>query len=243
MRRWTKARFVVMGLPLLLLFSFPALAQKSSPPFPRDGAKSLLDNVYFSFWDVYFEKGKSTGMHRLPLDQAIVFLDEGPVKFTKPDGSWVIEQEKLGSVRYESKGTQESEEGAGDRPTRAVVVQLKDVVPPKREVVPGIPDKLPREGTVKLFETDRVIVYDYTWTTGMKAPMHLHYHVDAVVYLVGGKTVTSSDHGPLVNEWKIGQVLGSPDPLKAPHEEGQYEGEPRAISITLKPEFRLAKSK
>ena len=234
MKSWLNPRFMLIPLAALFVYSSPALAQKYAVPFPRSGAKNTLENRYFSVWDVTFENGKSTGMHQLPLDQVYVFLTEGPVKFTRPDGTWTIEQEKMGAVRYETKGTVESEEGAGDTSARAFIFQLKDAVPPKREIVPGIPDKLPREGTVKLFETPRVIIWDYTWLTGMKSPLHLHYHIDAAVYIVGGKTVVSTDQGPRTNNWAVGQVVGGTEPLKAPHQESQLEGEPRAISVTLK---------
>ena len=231
--RSTHLQAVVL-LAAFFLCSLGLRAQDAAAPFPREGAKKVLENEYFAIWDVNFEQGKSTGMHKLPLDQVFVFMNEGPLKFTRPDGTWNIAEEKMGSVLYQSKGTVEAEEGAADQPTRAVIFQLKDAVPPKRAVVPGIPDKLPREGTVKLFETDRVIVWDYTWKTGMKSPLHLHYHIDAAVYIVGGKTSVTTDQGPHVNEWKVGQVLGGTEPLKAPHQESQLEGEPRAISVMLK---------
>lgn len=227
-------RFVMMLLAASFVFSPLARAQKYAAPFPREGARNALENAYFSVWDVTFDNGKSTGMHELPLDQVYVFLTEGPVKFTGPDGTWTIEQEKMGAVRYETKGTVESEEGVGEKSARAFIFQLKDAVPPKREIVPGVPDKLPREGTVKLFETPRVIIWDYTWLTGMKSPYHLHYHIDAAVYIVAGKTVATDDNGPHTNVWKVGQVVGGTEALKAPHQESQLEEEPRAISVTLK---------
>jgi len=224
---------MMMVLAASFFFSSAVLAQ-NPPPFPRDGAKKVLENNYFAVWDLTFENGKSSGMRQLPLDQVYVFLTEGPVKFTRPDGTWSIEQEKMGAVRYQSKGTVESEEGVGETPVRAMIFQLKDAIPPKRKIVPGIPDKFPREGTVKLFETDRVVIWDYTWKTGMKTPLHLHYHIDAAVYIAGGKTVVGTDQGPRTNDWKVGQVLAGTEPLKAPHQEAQLEGEPRAISVTLK---------
>jgi quercetin dioxygenase-like cupin family protein len=234
MKNQIPCRTVMMLLAASFIISPVVRAQKYDAPFPRAGAKNALENEYFSVWDVTFENGKSTGMHKLPLDQVYVFLTEGPVKFTRPDGTWTVEQEKMGAVRYETKGTVESEEGAGDKAPRAFIFQLKDAVPPKREIVPGVPDKLPREGTVKLFETPRVIIWDYTWFTGMKSPYHLHYHIDAAVYIVAGKTIATDDAGPKTNVWSVGQVVGGTAPLKAPHQESQLEGEPRAISVTLK---------
>jgi hypothetical protein len=232
--RLVSFRFVMALLAATFVFSTVTPAQKYAAPFPRDGAKNALENPYFSIWDVTFDNGKSTGMHQLPLDQVYVFLTEGAVKFTRPDGTFTIEQEKMGAVRYETKGTVESEEGASDNAARAFIFQLKDAVPPKREIVKGVPDKLPREGTVKLFETPRVIIWDYTWLKGMVSPYHLHYHIDAAVYIVAGKTSTTTETGPHTNVWEVGQVVGGIEPLKIPHQEGQLEGEPRAISVTLK---------
>jgi hypothetical protein len=235
MRGWLQ-HGVAMSLAVLLLFSSAALAQKSAPPFPRDGAKKLQDNDYFAIWDVTYEKGKSTVMRQLPLDQVSVFLTEGAVKFTKADGTWSIEQEKVGSVRYDSKGTAEAEESLSDNPIRATVFQIKDAVDPHWPVTPGIPDKFPRPGSsTKLFETDRVIVWDYTWKTGFKTALHLHYHPDAAVYIVAGKSrVIPKEGEPHVSDWHVGQTLSGTAPLAAPHQEEQFEGEARAISINLK---------
>src|SRR6516225_9314603 len=135
---------VIISLAMLLLFSSSALAQKYSAPFPRDGAKKVQESDCFVIWDVTWQDGKSTGMRQLPLDQITVFWSEGPVKYTKPDGTWTIEQERVGSVRFQSKGTIEAAEGLSEWPSRGTVFQLKDVVPPKFPITEGVPDQLPR---------------------------------------------------------------------------------------------------
>lgn len=174
--------------PLLALFS-PALAQEPTLPFP--GAKKVKDNGYAIIWDVTFQPGKSTGMVTLPLHQAAVFLTDGAVKYTKTDGSWSIEHNKIGSVRYASKGTVEAVEGASGAPVRAMVFQISDKVPPKITPQTGIPDKFPRDNAVELFQTDRVVVYDYTWKKGMITKLHLHYRMDAGVWIAPGQTPVS----------------------------------------------------
>ena len=225
-------RVALASLTLLCAFSLPARSQTPDPPFPRDGAKKVAENEYFAIWDVSFEKGRSTGMHRLPLDQVSVFLNDGPVRFAKPDGTWTIEQMKMGSVRYSSKGTTEAEEGAGDKPVRAVIFQLKDTPPPVRPVVQGVGGKFDgRPGATTLFETDRVTVRDYTWLKGMRTPRHLHYRIDASVYLVGG-TNRTEDNETYV--WKPGSVNATTTARPHPHVEYQLEGEARGISIELK---------
>ena len=221
-------------LALMVLFSLPAPAQKYSPPFPRESAKKMQESDCFIIWDVTWAKGQSTGMRQLALDQVAVFLAEGAVKVTRPDGSWSIEQERVGSVRVESKGTINAEEGVSDQPGRAMIFQLKDFVPPKWPITEGIPGQFPRVGAIKLFETDRFIVWDYTWKTGMKTPLHLHYNRMGAVYLVGGKTRAASGQDTRINVWKPGQIVNITAPLPAPHQEEQLEGEPRAVGVALK---------
>ena len=218
----------------LLFFSTVALAQTYAPPFPRERAKKMQESECFAIWDVTLEKAESTGLLRLPLDQVVVFLTDGAVKFSRPDGTWSIEQERVGSVRLESKGTVFAAEGASDQPVKATVFQIKDVATPKWPVTQGIPGQFPREGAVKLFETDRIIVWDYTWKAGMRTPLHLHYNPTAAVYLAGGKTRSITGQDARINVWVPGQIVNITQPLAAPHTEEQLEGEARAIGVVLK---------
>lgn len=229
---------ITMPLAVLILFSSSALGQKYAPAFPRDGAKNAQESDCFVIWDVTLEEGKSTGMHELPLEQVSVFLTEGPVKVTRPDGTWSIEQERLGSIRFESKGTVEAEEGVSGKAIRAIVFQLKDVLPPKRPTTEGVPDFLPRPGSVKLFETDRIIVWDQTFRPG-PAPRHQHYSSTAGVFLDGGKNRVTYDPVPGVPPpttltHNPGQIVNHTSLLKAPHREEQLEGSARAIYVQLK---------
>jgi quercetin dioxygenase-like cupin family protein len=221
-------------LAVVCVFPSLALAQTYTPPFPREGAKKLQESDCFVIWDVTWEKGQSTGMRQLPLDQVAVFMTEGAVKVNRPDGTWSIEQESVGSVRFESKGTVIAEEGVSDKPAHATIFQIKDFAPPKWPVTEGIPGQFPREGAVKLFETDRFIVWDYTWKTGMRTPLHLHYNPTAAVYLAGGKTRSITGQKTRINVWKPGQIVNITAPLPAPHREEQLEGEARAIGVALK---------
>lgn len=210
------------------------LDQEYAPPFPRDGAKKIQETDGFVIWDVTRENGKSTGMHALDLDQVSVTLFEGAVKVSRPDGTWRMEQERFGSVRFESKGTVIAEEGASDRPSRAMVFQLKDSVPPKWPITAGVPGVFPRLGAEKLFETDRIIVWDNSWKVGVRGSRHLHYRHTAAVFLEGG-TILSFTEGepPRSVSRKAGEVIIVP-PLKAPHQEEAREGAPRAIFIEFK---------
>ena len=242
--------FFAFGMfALCVSFSAPVLAQsagaapsgtvstptqKNAPPFPRDGAKKIQETDGFVIWDVTWENGKSNGMHELELDQVSVTLTEGAVKVSRPDGTWSIEQRRFGSVRFESKGTVVAEEGVTYEPSRTMVFQLKDSVPPKRPVTEGVPGQFPRLGAVKLFETDRITVWDYSWRVGVLGTRHLHYNQSAAVFLEGG-TIRSFSEGvpPRSVSRKAGDLTYQPA-LKAPHQEEAVEGSPRAIFIQFK---------
>lgn len=228
-----------VGMPLIAWFLFvsPILAQTHTAPFPRDGAKKVNEGDRVIVWNVTREKGKPTAMFELPLDQVSVTLTEGAVKVTRPDGTSSLEQERFGSVRLESKGTVHSEEGVSDTPSRVMVFQLKDAASPRWPIAEGIPGQFPRVGAVKLFETDRMRVWDQTWRAGVRISRHLHYVQTAAVFLVGGRLRTIEDgkppNAPFARE--AGEVLGSSStPLQVPHEEEQVEGSPRAIWIEFK---------
>jgi hypothetical protein len=226
-------RRVTMPMAVLLLLSYQVLAQKYPPPFPRDGAKKTQESDSFVIWDVTWENGKSTGMHEHVLDQVSVFLTEGAIKVTRPDRAWSIEQERIGSVRFEAKGTVDAEEGVSDKLSRAIVFQLKDVVPPKWPITEGIPGQYPRAGAVKLFETDRITVWDETRRPGVRSPLHLHYNKVAGVWLEGGKIRSISEGATEMLLKKRGEVLIG-RPRKAPHTEEAVEGIPRIISVEFK---------
>lgn len=73
-----KPFIILVLLVVLLMFSSPAPAQKGNPPFPRDGAKKVLENNYFVIWDVTFDNGKASGLRRLPLDQVYKLFQNPP---------------------------------------------------------------------------------------------------------------------------------------------------------------------
>ena len=118
---------LMVGACIILMtakFASSPLAQKKYPPaFPREEAKQLFrdksgtelakerEGSVVTLWEVTREKGKSTGMHEHLLDRVSITLTEGAVKITKPEGTTSIEQERIGSVRYDSKGTIDAEEG------------------------------------------------------------------------------------------------------------------------------------
>jgi hypothetical protein len=226
-------RQILLSLGALLISPFSLSAQKTTPPFPRDGATKVQDNDRVFTWDTTLQKGKSSGPNKLDLDQVSVSLTEGAKKFTRPGGTWDIEQERLGSVRYDPKGTVLQEECISDTPCRAMVFQLKDYVPDPWPTREGVPPQFPRINTVKLFETDRITVWDQVWKPGEAIVRHAHYHRTVTVFLQGGTIHTIPDNGipnpPFTRN--PGEVLANVTFNPDAHIEEGLAGLPRAIWI------------
>ena len=212
-----------------------ALAQGATAAFPM-GAKKVQDTEAFAIWDGTWHKGHSTGMQKVDLDQISVTLNDGALKVTRPDGSWSIEQERLGSVRFDPKGTMVAKELVSDTPSRVVVFQLKDVKIVPWERKEGIPGHFPRVNTTKLFETDRFAVWDQTWKPGDRITRHVHVDRVAAVFLDGGSIRSIASTGVAGNPFsrKLGDVINTTAPNLDPHEEEAVEGAPRAIWIQFK---------
>ena len=217
-----RRRFDNLGVGIavaLIVVSSPASAQKASKyaaPYPRDGVLKLGESDRVIAWEVLREKGAVSAMYELPLDQVVVTLTEGAVRFTTPNGASRVSQEKFGAVRFESKGSILQEEGLNEIPSRAIVFQLRDGPARKTPPVAGIPGQFPRINAVKLFETDRINVWDQVWLPNQTITNHLHYTQTVGVFLSGGKLLTR-DLGKPSNapfDRHQGELLGVP-PLTA----------------------------
>jgi hypothetical protein len=189
----TRASLSILGpaLAAAILLSSPVTqAQQAPTPFPRDGAKQVLDNELVTAWDVTWVPGKGTPLATRRFDQVTVTVSEGTVKTVGPDKTWTIEHHRTGDATFEAKGTSASEEGIGPSTRRAVALELKSYTPPRLNAtfLQGITAKnLPgffREA-VKLFETDRVVVWDKTFRAGTGS-MHAHYNQFVGVFIEPG---------------------------------------------------------
>ena len=219
-----------------LLVPSQASAQPSGPPFPSDGAKLVNENDLVVVWDVTRALGANAPMHELTVDQVSVTLTPGTVKITRLDGSWTIEYEPLGFVRFEPRGATRSIAVAGDGSSRVVVFQLKVAPDLAWSMTDGIPGQFPRVGAEMLFETGGFRVWDQTWSAGVRIANHFHYVPTAAVFLDGGALRTLDENGPNPPfSRSLGDVIASTSPMVIPHSEEHVAGRPRAIWIEFKP--------
>src|ERR1700677_5317941 len=68
--------------------------------FPRPGSKKILENDRVIVWDYTWTPGVATPMHFHDKDTVVVFLDEGDLSSTTPDGKVVVNSYTFGAVRF-----------------------------------------------------------------------------------------------------------------------------------------------
>lgn len=116
---------------------------------------------------------------------------------------------------------------------RMFMINLKDHPVPPIENKSGYPLAFPRPGTTKVFENDRVIVWDSTWTPGVATPMHFHDKDVVVVFLEDGDLKSTTPDGKeVVNKYTTGTVRFNQG--NRTHSETLINGKQRAIITELK---------
>lgn len=89
----------------------------------------------------------------------------------------------------------------------SIVILLKDHPVAPLANTTGYPLAFPRPHVVKLYETNRVLVWSYHWKPGEPTPMHFHDKDVVVVYEEPtALTSTTPDGKKTVNDYKDGEV-------------------------------------
>lgn len=92
--------------------------------FPRPGVKKLLDNARVTVWDYTWKPNVPTPMHYHDKDVVVLFLKDGDVKSTTPDGKSVVNSYTRGTVRF-NKGNRTHYETLVKGEQRALITELK----------------------------------------------------------------------------------------------------------------------
>jgi len=207
-------------LAVFLLLSATA-AQRTTPGFndglTLDGATPIIDNDRVTVRDSTWTRGVPASL-----------------ELQTTDSVWITVSPSVGDVRYWAKDAPRRAERSIGSPIRMIAIDLKDhPVAPLRNTS-GVPNAFPRPGNNrKVFENDRVIVWDFTWTPGQPTPMHFHDKDVVVVYLGTGTLRSTTRDGKAVdNKWKPGDTrFNLRDRV---HTETLVDGELRAIITELK---------
>jgi quercetin dioxygenase-like cupin family protein len=216
-----------------LLLLLGASFQNLPHAYPREGAKRLIDNERVTVWDVTLEKGKPSPMHEHKYDLVGVDLSDATVKVVNPDGTSQTGVAKVGQVVSLKKGTTHIEEATSATPRHAIVIDLKDAKVPPIENKSRYPLAFPRDGAKKVMETDRVIVWDYTWTSNKPTPMHFHDKDVVVVFMAEGQLNSTTADGKTTPQ-QISYGLARFNARDRIHSEELVKGAARAVIFELK---------
>jgi len=203
-------------IAVLLLLAAPA-AQRTGELLSLPGATPIIENDRVEVWDFTWTRGVPE-----------------PLERPATDSIWVSVSPSAGDVRYWAKGAPRRAEQSIGSPIRMISIDLKNHPPSTLTNTSGFPNAFPRSGNNrKVFENDRVIVWDFSWTKGVATPMHFHDKDVVVIYLGTGTLRSTTPDGKAVdNKWKPGDTrfnLGN-----RIHTETLVEGELRAIITELK---------
>ena len=84
-----------------------------------------------------------------------------------------------------------------------------------------------------MLENDRIVAWDYTWTSGVPTPMHFHDKDVVVVYLETGELASTSPDGQVQNNPHYFGFTKFNARDRA-HTETLVKGKGRAIIVELK---------
>ncbi|MGA7694772.1 MAG: hypothetical protein WCA76_07070 [Candidatus Sulfotelmatobacter sp.] len=103
-----------------------AIANTTGYPlaFPRPGSKKILENARVIVWDYTWTLDVPTPMHFHDKDVVVVYLDDGDLKSTTPDGKVVVNPYTFGAVRFNLRDRTHTETLIRGK-QRAIVTELK----------------------------------------------------------------------------------------------------------------------
>jgi quercetin dioxygenase-like cupin family protein len=197
------------------------------------GAAPIIDNERVTVWDVTWSKDAANVLARRNDDYVVVYLSNGRMKLTRPNGDSITTPATVGDVVFQPKGTVKTEENVSEEPVHARVIDLHDHYVAPLKNTSGYPNAFPRPGSKKLLENKRVVVWDYTFTAGTPSPMHFHDKDVVVTYMADGAvTSTTPDGQSETNEISVG--LTKFNARSRTHTEQLVRGKSRVIAVELK---------
>jgi hypothetical protein len=92
--------------------------------FPRPGSKKILENDRVIVWDFTWMPGVPTPMHFHDKDAVVVFLEDGDLSSTTPDGKVTTNSYTSGTVRFNTRDRTHTETLVRGK-QRAIITELK----------------------------------------------------------------------------------------------------------------------
>jgi hypothetical protein len=103
-----------------------AMENRSGYPnaFPRAGVKKVFENNHVIVWDYSWTRGQPTVMHFHDKDVVVVYLEDGDLMSTTPDGQKTLNEYKVGMARFNLRDRSHTEELVKGT-QRAIITEFK----------------------------------------------------------------------------------------------------------------------
>jgi hypothetical protein len=172
-----------MGWPsvLSLVAVVAGQAAQLPPPFPRPGTTRLLENVV-AVWDVSWLR-QQYPLHTHRYDLVGVSYADGDRIITSGNGPGRLVNTKAWVFQTNRANVTHVEEGASDPPMRAVLIEIKALMPPGSATEAA--DGLRQVAGAPAWENNRAAAW--VVTAGASSPPHRHVG-DAVELMFDGST-------------------------------------------------------
>jgi quercetin dioxygenase-like cupin family protein len=213
---------ILTGIALAVLatpaVTLTALAEAPSP---------VIDNGRVTVRNVMLTRGEPGSTITHAGDYIVLYINGGRIRGA--DGKTV--DHAAGSAMAGHGGV--TGDTTLDADAHEVVVELKDSPSNTVPNTTGLPPGFPRPGASKVFENDKVRVWNYTWLPGKPTSMHFHNTEVVVVYLGNGDiTATTPDGKKTVNHHNPGDIVFNL--ANRSHAEELTQGEMSGVMLELK---------
>ena len=92
--------------------------------FPRPNVKKVLDNDRVLIWDYTWTPGVPTPTHYHDKDVVVIYLEDGALRSTEPNGTSVINEHYFGFTKLNARDRVHTEELIRGK-ARAIIIELK----------------------------------------------------------------------------------------------------------------------
>lgn len=200
---------------------------------PMHGADPVIYNDEVTVRDVTLSPGSPLAMEPHQTDFVTMFLVGGKIRTTDANGKSTVVTRNFGDAILCHKGDEQKLEVLSGSPARVIVIDIKDKRVPLVPNKSGLPNAFPRPGSKKRLETDRFVVWNYTWLPGVPTRMHFHDKDVVVVYRYDGSLKSTTPKGEVtVNDYTAGAIRFNK--ADRSHTEELIKGRQSAMMLELK---------
>jgi hypothetical protein len=212
---------------LSLAFAVSLLGADSQPVIDP-----VINNERVTVRDITLTPGTPVSMERHQTDFVTMFLVGGKIR-TTANGKSTTATRNFSDAILGHKGAEEKLEVLSGSSARLIIIDLKDNPVPPVPNKSGLPNAFPRPRSKKRLETDRLIVWNYTWLAGVPTPMHYHDKDVVVVYRYDGSLKSTPPKGEVVvNDYPAGGIRFNK--ADRAHTEELVKGQQSAMILELK---------